>query len=115
MDAVPQAILSAILNLGGYAAAALVVIHAIRKNGHRFDSGFPAAALALFFLWAVVLCWYVGTELIIAQNYAHEDSVPLWLDSSNGIAETNQSENFQVWLASLTFKYLRWPGSPESK
>lgn len=115
MSDVAQALLSAIGNIAGYAAAALVVIHGIRKNNRNFVGGFPAAATALFFLWAAVLCWYVGTEFIIEQNYRHEDNVPLWLDSSNGIAENNQSEIFQVWLAALVFKYLRWPGSPESE
>lgn len=115
MNAATQALLTASANIAGYAAAALVVIHGIRKNDNKVAIGFPAAATALFFLWAAVLCWYVGTECLIDINYAHEDSVPVWLDSSNGIAENNQSEIFQVWLAALVFKWLRWPGTPESK
>jgi hypothetical protein len=110
-----ESVLTFLGNLGGYALAFLVVVHATRRQGEGYVKGFPAAATALFILWSLTMAAYVGTEYLIERSYQHEDSVPLWLDSSNGISENIQSEVIQIWIAALIFKYLRWPGSPESQ
>jgi|SRR3954452_22593718 hypothetical protein len=110
-----QALLTIVGNIGGYALAFVVVTYGMRRSGKRsYAAGFPAAATALFFLWVATLTWYVWTELL-QQGYRHMENIPLWLQSSNGIAENIQSEVIQVWLAALIFKHLNWPGSPESK
>jgi len=109
-----EAALTVVGNIGGYALAALVVIVVVRRSGSRdWIAGFPKAASALFVLWCITLAWYVVTEYWLGDYTVNRH--PDWLESSNGIAENIQSEVFQVWLAALVFKYLRWPGSPESE
>jgi hypothetical protein len=121
MKEVFEALLTALANIGGYALAALVVVHYLRRHG-SFVAGFPAAATALFVLWALIVFWYIGTEYwldqypqTIERGARAFSQPPTWLDASNGIAENQQSEVFQVWLAALVFKYLKWPGTPESQ
>jgi hypothetical protein len=113
MTPVIEAILTFLANVGGYALAAFVVIHFIRKAGSGWR-GLPDAAVALFLLWMLTMAVYVGLEFWV-DTYGSVNRVPPWLDASDGIAENIQSEVFQVWLASMVFKWLKWPGSPESK
>lgn len=113
MDLHLEAFLTVLANIGGYAFACVVIVHAVRMAEGNFVVGFPKAATALFVLWVMVLAWYVGSMYWLG-TYPHAEP-PDWLESSSGIAENNQSEILQVWLASLIFKYLPWPGSPESK
>jgi hypothetical protein len=114
MSVVLQAVLTWVSNVGGYALAILVVIHSARRSREgKWVVFFPAAAFALFVLWMITMAWYVAS-IFWVDTYP-EHSVPPWLEASSGIAENIQSEVIQVWLAALLFKYLRWPGSPESK
>lgn len=111
---VEESILTILGNIGGYALAVLVVVHFLRKTpGEDFVTVFPKAAAALFVLWVSVTTWYVASEAWVSSFPAHR--APDWLESSNGISENNQSEIFQIWLAAVVFKWLKWPGSPESK
>lgn len=113
MDPTLEALLTALGNAAGYAGAVLLVVHSVRKAEGRFVVGFPKAAAALFALWALVLGWAVASGYWL-NTYPHAEP-PDWLDASNNIAWNMQSEVWQVWLASLVFKYLAWAGSPESK
>jgi hypothetical protein len=110
-----QILLTILGNVAGYALAFLVVVFAIRSHGGSWVAGFPAAASALFILWFLTMSWYVGTMFYIDDHWSSMDSVPPWAESTSGAAENIQSEVIQVWLAALVFKYLRWPGSPESE
>jgi hypothetical protein len=62
---------------------------------------------------ALTLALYVESEYWLAQKSPHNP--PTWLEATNGVLENIQSEVIQIWLAALVFKYLRWPGSPESE
>lgn len=98
----------------GYALAAVVVMRSAQKARRlAMEWEFGDAALALFVFFALVMVWYVITEYWLGTKPPHDP--PAWLESSNGVAENIQSEIFQVWLAAMYFKHLRWPGSPESK
>lgn len=114
MDEIVQALLTFLANVGGYGVAVIALLYVFR-GGNPTVARIGTALWALFALWAICVGWYIGTEFWIDANYQTEDAVPPWLDSSNGIAENNQSEVWQVWLATLIFKHLRAPGSPESK
>jgi hypothetical protein len=113
MGTILEALLTIIANLGGYALAVLVVVHSIRRSGS--GRGLPDAATALFVLWVLTLSFYVATEFYMDDRWSNPHNVPPWAESTNGIAENIQSEVVQIWIAALVFKYLRWPGSPESK
>lgn len=114
MSTLIEALLTIIANVGGYALAAIVVVHSARRARARAERwGFGDAGLALFVLWVLTMIWYVAT-VFWSDSYP-EHSIPPWLESSEGAAENIQSEVFQVWLASLVFKHARWPGSPESQ
>lgn len=107
-----EAVVTALANIVGYAAAVLIVVHFVRRAGGSFVVGFPQAAFALFVLWCAALGFYVGTEYWIASE---GERAPAWMESTNGIAENVQSEILQIWIAAFLFSKLRWPGSPESK
>lgn len=115
MSDVLQAVLTAAANVAGYGLAFWVVVHAVRRSGQSWAVGFPAAATALFFLWVITLAFYVGTEFYMDAHWQNPHNVPPTVEATNGIAENIQSEVIQIWLAALCFKYLRWPGSPESQ
>jgi amino acid transporter len=99
-------------NVAGYALAAVVLIWLFRK-GNPTVGRIGTAAWVLFLLWITSLVWYVATEYWLGSWTIN--TAPEWLEASNGIAENNTSEVWQVWLAMLIFKHLREPGSPESK
>lgn len=115
MSDLVQALLTIVGNVAGYTLAFLIVIHVVRASGGSWTVGFPAAATALFILWVLCLSFYIGTEFYMDAEWKNPHNIPPWAESTNGAAENIQSEVIQVWLAALVFKYLRWPGSPESE
>jgi predicted acyltransferase len=114
MNNVIEVLLTAAANIVGYALAAVIVVGSARRARRKaVQWGFGDAALALFVFFSLVMVWYVVTEYWLGTKSPHDP--PGWLEATNGAAENIQSEIFQVWLAALVFKHLRWPGSPESK
>lgn len=112
MSNVIEVLLTSAGNVFGYVLASLAVVYSLRRKRTQKWS-FGDASVALFVLFAFTMVWYVATEYWLGTKPPHDP--PAWLESTNGVAENIQSEIFQVWLASLVFKHLRWPGSPESK
>lgn len=112
MSDVLQAILTSAGNILGYASAVFVMV-VIFRGRNPTVSQIGTAFWALFLLWAIVLSWSVASGFWL--NTFPEHSPPDWLDASNNIAWNMQSEVWQVWLATLFFKWLRAPGSPDSK
>jgi hypothetical protein len=109
-----DAVLLAAANVVGYLALFVLSVYLLRLMQRDGRVGpFKAAALGLVIDYAVVTLWYALTMYAL-DSYPHGQE-PVWLDASSGIAENIQSEVIQVWLASLFFANLRWPGSPESK
>jgi len=108
-----EAVLTTLGNLVGFTGIMLLVVWMFRQAPGDRAAGIGHAAWALWWLWALTLSLYVASEYWLAQESAHNP--PTWLDATNGILENIQSEVIQIWIAALIFKYLRWPGSPESK
>lgn len=105
-------LLTIIGNYAGYALAGLVLIW-LFKRGNPSVARIGTAVWMLATFWLAILSWYVVSEFWLGTYTINTE--PDWLASSNGIAENNHSEVFQIWLATLVYKWLRAPGSPESK
>jgi hypothetical protein len=112
MSTIVQAILTTIGNYAGYAVASLLLI-AIFRTRNPTVAQIGTALWVLGILWFMVVGWFVASEFWIDTFPPHQ--APTWLEASNSVAENNQSEVFQVWLATMLYKYCRAPGSPESK
>lgn len=108
-----EGIVTTLGNLVGFSGIVLLVVWMFRLPPNDRVAGIGKAAWALWWLWAITLAGYVGTEYWLATEPPHNP--PTWLEATNGILENLQSEVVQIWIAALIFKYLRWPGSPESK
>lgn len=108
-----EAILTSLGNLLGFSGIVVLVVWTLRKPPGDRIAGIGRAAWALWWLWALTLSLYVASEYWLAEEPPHNP--PTWLEATNGILENLQSEVVQIWVAALIFKYLRWPGSPESK
>lgn len=108
-----EAIFTSLGNLVGFSGIVLLVVWMLRKPPGDLIAGIGRAAWALWWLWALTLSFYVASEYWLSEESAHNP--PTWLEATNGILENLQSEIVQIWLAALIFKYLRWPGTPESK
>jgi hypothetical protein len=108
-----EAVLTTLGNLIGFTGIVLLTVWVLRRPPGDRTAGIGRAAWALWWLWALTLSLYVASEFWLAEEPPHNP--PTWLDATNGILENLQSEVIQIWIAALVFKYLRWPGSPESK
>jgi len=112
-DQTVEAILTTLSNLLGFSGIVILTVWVLHKKPGDRIVGIGQAAWALWWLWALTLSFYVASEYWLAQEPPHNP--PTWLEATNGILENIQSEVVQIWVAALIFKYLRWPGSPESK
>jgi hypothetical protein len=108
-----EAVVTTLGNLIGITGIVLLFVWAFRQPPGARVAGLGKAAWALWMMWGVTLALYVGSEYWLSEESAHNP--PTWLSATNGILENIQSEVVQIWIASLVFKYLPWPGSPESK
>lgn len=113
MSQIVEAILTTLGNLFGFTGIVFLTVWLLRKPPGDRLAGIGRAAWALWWLWALTLALYVESEYWLAQKSPHNP--PTWLEATNGVLENIQSEVIQIWLAALVFKYLRWPGSPESE
>jgi hypothetical protein len=108
-----EAIATTLVNLLGFTGIVVLIIWVFRSAPDGRSGLVAKAAWALWWLWCVTLSLYVATEFMLAEKSPHNP--PTWLEATNEILENLQSEVVQIWVAALVFKYLRWPGSPESK
>jgi hypothetical protein len=108
-----DAILTTLVNLLGFTGIVVLTVWVFSKSPRDRTAGIGHAAWALWWLWALTLSLYVASEFWLSEKPPHNP--PPWLEATNGILENIQSEVVQIWVAALVFKYLRWPGSPESK
>lgn len=113
MSQTVEAVLTTLGNLFGFTGIVFLTVWLLRKPPGDRLAGIGRAAWALWWLWALTLALYVVSEYWLAQKSPHNP--PTWLETTNGVLENIQSEVIQIWLAALVFKYLRWPGSPESE
>jgi hypothetical protein len=113
MSQTVEAVLTTLGNLFGFTGIVFLTVWLLRKPPGDRLAGIGRAAWALWWLWALTLALYVASEYLLAQKSPHNP--PTWLEATNGVLENIQSEVIQIWLAALVFKYLRWPGSPESE
>jgi hypothetical protein len=113
MSQTVEAVLTTLGNLFGFTGIVFLTVWLLRKPPGDRLAGIGRAAWALWWLWALTLALYVASEYWLAQKSPHNP--PTWLEATNGVLENIQSEVIQIWLAAVVFKYLRWPGSPESE
>ncbi len=108
-----EGIVTTIVNLFGFTGIVVLIVWLFRLTPTERVGIAARAAWALWWLWCVTLSIYVGTEFMLSEESPHNP--PTAIEATNEIFENLQSEVVQVWVAALVFKYLRWPGSPESK
>lgn len=123
MNTILEAALTSVGLVGGYMIAAIVVVM-LTPRQERLTDRIASAAVALGVLFALCVVVFVGSEFWldslpeaverIGGPFSYQAN-PTWLDAVNKASENMLSEVFQIWLAALVFKHLRWPGSPESK